>query len=391
MELLNIVIQNMRVRKGRTALTLIGIIIGISVVVALVSASQGLTQEFEDQLEGLGYDKIMIYAAGMNMMATNLFTQGDIDTINKVQGVELVGGMAMAQTPVEFRNELKTSWIAGMDAEEARELFFEGTGMNLYSGRWPRGGESHVALIGWLVHNDQYTKDVDLGDTIKIGETEFKVIGVVDEIGNSQDDTNIYIETEEFWDIFGQRGTYAAILARTTPGADPKKIAEVIDRRLERYRDAEDFDVFTMDQLAEQIADVMKTLTTVLTGIAAISLIVGGIGIMNTMLMNVVERTKEIGIMKAVGATERQIISIFLAEAVVISLIGGTIGIVFGHVLTRAIAFGVKMAGATIQTPLGLYTIILAYVFSAAVGITSGIYPAIKAAKLDPVESLRYE
>lgn len=393
-ETLTLAIENLKKQKARTSLTLLGVIIGITLLVSMITAGDGLKYTIEQMMEQMGPGVISIVPSSeaglLGMMTAGvIFNEGDVETVKSVPGVKVATGYYYAQYYIEKDDELRGCWIAGIEPEAADELFLGGGGWSIYAGRSVKKGERGSALAGWLLYKEAFDRPLKLREKVKVGDKEFKIVGIIEEIGSEQDDTAIWMPIEDAWEVFGSYGKSGAIMAKSADAADPTRVAEDIRKRLKKYRGTEDFEVLTTEQLLEQIGSIMKILTVVLTGIGSISLLVGGIGIMNTMLMSVAERTKEIGVMKAIGATRQTIVQVFLLEALIIALVGGTIGLAAGYGVSKIIAIAVTKAAFKMQIRMTVWTALLSFGFAALVGALSGIYPAYKAAKLNPVDALR--
>jgi putative ABC transport system permease protein len=391
--------RGIKKRRLRSYLTMIGIFIGIAAVVALISLGQGLQVAIEEQFEKAGADKVIITpgrgaaAAFGGIGAADNFYDRDVDIVGDTRGVDKVGGLLYKEARVEFKDEIQYTFVIGVPDE----LDLEDFAADIEHGRNLEEGDGYKALVGYLIyHDDFFEKSVRIRGNIKIEDEDFEVVGSVDRVGNRQDDTQIYIPVETAQEGFDEEG-FSTIVARAKEGVDPGEVADEITKELRKDRDLkegeEDFSVQTFEQLMETFSNILGVVQTVIVGIAAISLLVGGIGIMNTMYMTVLERTKEIGVMKAIGAKNSHIMQIFLIESGIYGLIGGAIGVAIGIGLakmTEFIAFyalGTTLLRASIAPTL----IIGALLFSFFVGILSGVAPAFRASKLRPVAALRYE
>jgi len=386
-------------RRLRSYLTMIGIFIGIAAVVGLISLGEGLQESIEKQFEDIGVDKIIITpGAGSaqiagGILAADKFYEGDLDLIRDVRGVEKAGGMIYKVSKVEYKNEIHYTFVIGM----SEDISISDFATDIETGRDLRNGDRYKALIGYLIKEGElFEKGINIRNKIIIEDEEFEVVGSVSKIGNSQDDTQIYIPIETAKELFDEEG-FTNIILKTKSGFDPAKVAEEIEEELRDDRDLEegeeDFTVQTFEQLMDTFGNILSVVQAVIVGIAAISLLVGGIGIMNTMYMTVLERTKEIGVMKATGARNSHILQIFLIESGIYGLIGGAIGVGIGVGLAKLTEFiAVRFLNTNLlQAHLSLELILGALIFSFVVGAISGIAPAYQASKLKPVEALHYE
>jgi len=245
--------------------------------------------------------------------------------------------------------------------------------------------------------NGFFDEGVDLRDKLIIQGKEFRVVGVMEQIGNPADDSQVYIPLETAKEIFDKEDEIDMVYVQIKAGFEPNEVAENIEKKLRKARDEkkgeETFSVQTFEQLLETFSNIFAVVQGVLVGIAAISLLVGGIGIMNTMYTAVLERTKEIGTMKAIGAKNSDILWIFLFESGLLGLVGGAVGILIGIGLAKGTEYVATTALGTpfLQASFPLYLIVGALAFSFLIGTASGILPAMQAAKLKPADALRYE
>jgi putative ABC transport system permease protein len=396
------VLRTFRTRKVRSWLTMLGIFIGIAAVVALVSLGQGLETAINDQFEALGKDKIIIQPrsafTGSLSSVANPLTKEDVEVVKDVRGVAEVSGGIYTTGKVEMNDIVRYFFIMGMPTDENRKLIEQISSFNILKGRELRRGDDHKIVLGYdYLHKDFFGQTIRLRDRLTINDVEFSVIGFMERIGNPTDDSSILVTEESLRLMIGEPEEVGYIFARSAEGVDPLKVAENIKKDLRQARDVEegeeDFDVQTPEQLLATFSVVLGIVQAVLVGIAAISLFVGGVGIMNTMYTSVLERTQEIGIMKAIGARNRQILLIFLIESGSYGLVGGIIGVLIGLGLASFAGYiadaylGTNLLQAYISTPL----VAGALIFSFVVGVISGVAPAYQASKLKPVEALRYE
>ena len=395
-------LNSLKRRKLRSLLTMIGIFIGIASVVALISLGQGLQGYIEEQFETLGVDKIIIESKtlgppGSASSKSLILTSKDLQTIKDTKGVDEVAGVIIKSGVVKFKDENEVVFTFGMN-EEYLSIFENLGNFEVKEGRDLTNRDRFKVVVGYNhAHSDIWEKPVQLRDTLEIENDEFKVIGIRGKIGNPFDDNAVSIPKDTLKEILNIEDEESQILAKTEKGFNPEDVAEDIERRLRKSRnekeDQETFNVRTSEQLLTTFQNIFAVIQGVLIGIAAISLLVGGIGIMNTMYTSVLERTKEIGTMKAIGAKNSHILLLFLIESGLLGLVGGLIGVIIGIGLAKTAEYVALVYVGTplIKASLNPLIILGALIFSFVVGTLSGIFPAMQASKLKPVDALRYE
>ena len=398
----NFALNNLRRRGLRSWLTMLGIFIGIAAVVSLISLGEGLQAAIAEQFEQIGSDKVIIQPKGRlgppGSETAAALTIDDLDVIEKVRGVESVSSFLIKTARVEFDDAVKFNFVVGLPSGERRELIDEAQFYKIAQGRELGNGEKGKVVVGYNYGAGRvFDKPVKLRDTINIQGKDFKVIGILERIGNPFDDSSLLIDEEELRDTFKLGDEVSQILVKVSDEDELSRVSEDIEEKLRKEKNEgkgkESFEVQTPEQLLGTISTVFSIVTAVLIGIAAISLVVGGIGIANTMYTSVIERTKEIGIMKAVGAKNSDVLTIFLMEAGLLGLVGGMIGIALGIgigevveiIATRAI--GSPLLNSTFSLPL----VLGALAFSFIIGSVSGLLLARQAASLRPVDALRHE
>jgi putative ABC transport system permease protein len=389
-------IRSLSQQKSRTALTLLGMVIGIAVIVALVSLSIGMKATIGDSLEKVGADRINIIPAGL--MASVIggtpqdsvpFTEKELQEILRIPGVKDVQPLFFRSGEVKHRNEVAFVNIGGGTTEifDLYSSFY-----SIKEGRYLRDTDDKAVDIGIKLAKGTFDTDIRVGDFIEINGKSFEVVGIFNEIGNQQDDTTALMPIKIAQNLFDVSGEINYIMAVADDERKVKITADRIEERLKKLRGGKDFEVATTEDFAQQINQVMGILTFVLGGIASISIVVGGVIIMNTMLMSVFERTPEIGILKATGANRKTILLIFLTEAGLVGFIGGILGFIVGASLSLIVdVIGTAYVGSMFQTKITIELVIGSILFSFIVGAISGLYPAWEASKLSPMEALRYE
>ena len=395
--------NNLRRRKLRSWLTMIGIFIGIAAVVALISLGQGLQGYLTETFEQMGANKLIVMPGsgmGIGMIASaDKLTDKDLEVIEKTKGVDMAAEIIYGSTLIKFKDEAKANFVIGLPTDETADVFKEIGGFETTEGRDLKEEDKYKIVIGYLVAKDNgfFDKAVQLRDKLIIQNKEFRVVGVMGQIGNPQDDSQVYIPLETAKEIFDKQDEIDAIYVQIKPGYEPADVAEDIKKQLRKARNEkegeETFSVQTFEQLLETFQSVFAVVQAVLVGIAAISLLVGGVGIMNTMYTAVIERTKEIGTMKAVGARNSDILFIFLFESGLLGLVGGAIGIGIGIGLGKTAEYiaSVSLGTDLLKAAFPWYLILGALGFSFLVGCISGVAPAYQASRLKPADALRYE
>jgi len=392
LDYLLLAVNSIRHRKLRSWLTVIGIVIGIAAIISLITISRSLESTIEQQFEQFGTNRILISAQGFQGpgTASQSLTMKDVETIEKISGLDYVLPSMFISTEIVFKKEKGFTMVSGMPGEQYHQ-FFADSGLEVQEGRMIREGDSKVALIGSRIAAEMFSKEIGVGDKITINKVDVKIVGILEEVGNAEDDNHIYIPLDLAREIFDEPERVDVIFAQVKSASDIPQLQEKMERELERKRGDTNFQVLTATQILEQIGDILGVLQFVLVGIAAISLLVGAIGIMNSLYTSVLERTKDIGIMKAIGARNADILQIFLMESGLIGLVGGVLGTIFGTGIALAIGPVAKNAGFPLIIQIEIPLLAFGLVFAFVVGMVSGIVPAYQASRLKPVDALRYE
>ena len=387
-------------RKLRSWLTMVGIFIGIASVVALISLGQGFKQAIHKEFNKIGTDKLFVTAKnGFGPPGTNpvvKLTKDDLKAVKKVSGIENVAGFILANSKVEFANHIGFFPIQSIPEGDERKLLAETQSLKINKGRDLRDNDRFSAIVGAsFINKELLGKNLKLRNKIKINANEFVIAGILEKTGDPGRDDTIFIPEKTLREIFSEPDKVDTIMVKVANVENINIIADKIKNDLRRFRnvkkDEEDFDVETPQQLLGSFSDILNIVQSVLIGIAAISLLVGGIGIANTMYTAVVERTKEIGIMKSIGAKNKDILLIFVIESGLLGVIGGLIGVVLGFGLSNAVEFIAKNIIGTnlIEAYFSYYLFFGALSFSFFIGAAFGSMPARQAALLQPVEALR--
>jgi putative ABC transport system permease protein len=390
--------------KMRAALTMLGIIIGVSAVIAMVSIGQGAQASVQAQIEGMGTNLLFISAGAQNVggvrsgtgdSGTNTLTVDDLEAIRReVPSVAMVTPTVSSRSQLVVGNQNWSTTVQGVS-----EQFPEVRKWSAQSGTFFTETDvrtaARVIVLGQTIADNLFPGADPIGQSVRVMNLPFKIVGVMarkgqDAQGRDQDDTAFAPYTAVQKKLLGNTRVQVAYVSAISQDATYTAQIQITELLRQRHKlsvnDANDFSVRNMTDVAEAANETNNIMTMLLGSIAGVSLLVGGIGIMNIMLVSVTERTREIGIRMAIGARSSAVRSQFLIESIVLSLTGGLAGIVLGVIVSVAIP---RMLGW--PTLVSTTAIIGSVIFSAAVGIFFGYYPARKAAALDPIEALRYE
>ncbi len=392
MDYLVLSFKNLTYRKARAALTLLGVIIGITAVVSMLSIGTGMRESIEEQLKVLGSDKIIVTSTYLFVAKGASLTVQDSDALEDIPGVFFASPMISFFAPTEYKGVEKLGTIWGLDPAKAGRTFAGVSGYDLMRGRWLQKGDRNKIVIGYKIHKDFYDREVSVGSSIIVKGAPFSVVGIFEKTGDKDSDEAIYGDIDRMRELSGIGvDSITMTIVRVKEGQDTISVGKAVEALLEKRRGEKDFQVLTPQQIVEQVAQAYRAVQVVFGGIAAVSFLVGGIGIANTMLMNVMERTREIGVMKATGATSLVVIKVFLTEAVIIGAVGGVFGILIGYGITAGIniAADTYLGEGVFHTAITPGLALLGMTFSLMVGLLSGIYPAYRASRLDPVVALR--
>jgi putative ABC transport system permease protein len=400
-ETILLALREIRRNLMRSSLTILGIVIGVAAVITMVTLGRGATAQVTSDIAKLGTNLLQIrsgqhrHGPGGTQSTGYMFKVDDADAIaREISGLVAVAPMASQNTQAIYGNENWATSVIG-----STRAYLQVRNWQLESGRQftdseLRGGKG-VCILGATVRKELFGGQNPLGDAIRLEKLSCKVIGVLGSKGQSsfgtdQDDF-VFIPLRTFQRRIAGNIDVSRIYVSAEDGVSTKKVEQDIERLMRERRriamgEEDDFHVRDMQELVSAMTGTTQVLTGLLGAVAAVSLLVGGIGIMNIMLVSVTERTREIGIRLAIGALERDVLMQFLVEAVVLSSFGGLIGIILGVV---AAAMGARVLAVPFVFDPGIVAI--AFLFSAAVGVIFGYFPARQAGQLNPIEALRHE
>jgi putative ABC transport system permease protein len=397
-----IAIRALRRNVLRTLLTMLGIIIGVAAVIAMVSIGNGAKAQIEARIASLGQNVIIVMSGNfsrggfhMGFGTAGTLTRGDFDAIRQeTPGVAGASPEVRANAQVAFGNQNTQVQVTGVgeDYVSVRSWTLE-SGANFTDADVRSANK--VCLIGKTTATTLFGDGDPVGQIIRIKNAPFTVVGAlapkgIAGMGNDQDDVILVPYTSAMKRLSGGTAFRSFVIQADTPGDVPEVTESVSELLRQRHRIQEgkddDFAVLTQQEISETATATSKVMTMLLGSIAGVSLLVGGIGIMNIMLVSVTERTREIGVRLAVGARSGDILLQFLTEAVTLSVLGGILGIAIGLATSEIVSRKLQWPTLVSSTSIGL-----AFAFSAAIGVFFGFYPARKAAQLDPIDALRYE
>lgn len=391
--------KNIRKKGVRSWLTMLGIFVGIAAVVSLISLGKGMDEFIKDQFASMGNDMIIVMpGSGFESFGSSKLTEHDEKVISGVRGVRDVAPFLVKVARVEYGKDSVYTWVMGTPFDNRYDILDEMDTFKIIAGKRPQDSDKYKAGVGYLFYTGEKfdNKKLKPGNRILINGVQFKVAAAYDRIGNNQDDSNIYINLDTAQQLFGEKD-FDQMMLRVSEGYDPAKVAERIreEMRKDRNQDKgeEDFTVQTSEQLLEMMGGILSSVQAVVIGISLISLMVGGIGIMNAMYTSVLERTPEIGVMKAIGARNRDIMEMFLIESGIMGVIGGVVGTAIGLLMSKSVEYYSinYLNQSLLKASTAPELIVGALAFSFIAGCISGVAPAIKASKLKPVDALRYE
>ncbi|GAB4541808.1 MAG: ABC transporter permease [Thermodesulfovibrionia bacterium] len=384
--------------RMRAFLTILGVVIGVVAVILMVAIGEGARKYIRDEFTGLGSNIIVVVPGKtsseggphMGLSAVRKLVYDDAELLKRrsryiQSSIPVVVGTSL----IKHGSKNRYTYVEGVSEE-----FFKVRNLSVDSGRFftedDIDARRRVCVIGRTVKKEILGDINPLGRFITIGESKFRVIGLMAPkgvtLGFDFDDL-VFIPVTTAMDLFDTDGLFNITIKVRSEAEIPLAKEDIKKTLLRKHSGEEDFTIMSQDEMLSVMERILKIMTAVLAGIASISLLVGGVGIMNIMLVSVRERTREIGLRKAVGAKNRDILFQFLTEAVMLSLTGGLLGIMIGIILTSVIPLFISY----LPTRLSIWSVALAFTFSVFVGVFFGVYPAKKAAGLDPINALRYE
>lgn len=393
-------LRNLEQRKGRSALTIFSILIGITTIFIFISFGYGLYNYTEELASGSSADKIMIQPASAMGSAsiddTFKLTDDDVDAIESAAGVYDASGVYIKSTEIEFRDEKYYTLLIGYDPKKPMVMDIGGIG--IFSGRMlTQSDEGHVLLgYNYQIPDKIFSKPVELNDEIEINDNEMKVIGFLEAVGTPQDDSQVYVVSDYVAELYpDENNSYGWIVGRIDT-EDVDQVVENVEKKLRKERNLEegkeDFFVQSFNDLLESFSSVLNIIIGFIVLIALISVVVSAINTANTMITSVLERYKEIGVLKAIGAKNSEIFGIFLFESSFLGLVAGVLGVALGYGATRIAGKILENLGWGFLQPYYSQELFIGCIlFAVITGAVSGVIPAIRASRINTVDALRYE
>ncbi|MCX9009987.1 MAG: ABC transporter permease [Candidatus Methanoperedens sp.] len=412
LDIFSLSLSHVKKSKMRSWLTIIGIVIGVAAVVAIISIGQGMQESVQARLGSLGADLITVTPGfsraqgfegprgGASSGGGINLTDKDLNVIKQVPGVLYVNGMVSGRSDMILGTEKTSVSISGVDTAVWRSMVTT----QLEAGRYLQPGDSNAVVIGYSLAHETFLQPITLNRPVTIGGKSFKVVGIFVQSGGGfggGGDNAVFMPADYARDVITtnvSRNTFTSIMVKVADTSLVDNVTNDIVLKLMPSRHVNprtrDFTVTAFATIQQQISGVVQTISLFLAAIAAVSLLVGAVGIANTMFMSVMERTRQIGLLKALGATDNEVMKLFLMESGLFGFVGGVLGIIFGVLISviissvglRAIGPGGEMSA--VVTP---QLLIFALAFSVFVGVISGVVPARTAAKMNPVDALRFE
>ncbi len=392
-------LRNLRTRKGRSILTILSIFIGITAIFIFISFGLGLFSYVNELSSGSAADKIIVQPKGNDPTGlddTFRLTQNDLEAVEGVAGVISVTGVSIGTAELERRDQKRFAYISGYDPKQP--IIFDISDIELEAGRYLETGDTGKVILGYnyQVPDKIFSEPLEIGDTIQLQGEDARVIGFMEAIGNPTDDANVYITKAYYEELYPTTvDTYSWIIAQV----DIDRIDLIVEEVEEEVRESrgleegkEDFFVQSFEDLIESFSGALNLIIGFVILIALISVVVSAVNTANTMITSVLERTKEIGIIKSIGAPNSEILKIFLFESATLGFVAGVIGLVIGFGATTLAGNILDSLGWGFLQPQYTWWLFAGLLgFATLTGALSGIIPAIRASKINPVDALRYE
>lgn len=389
-DFLSLVLKDIKGRKFSSFLTFFAISLGILTIFVIVLVGQGFEQSIEKQFEQMGSNRIIVQAQGSNSFSGQVqkgLTTNEINLLENKPYIKDVQAMTMRNTNVKYGSQSISRMIIGIPFTEE---FLVDYNIEVEKGRYPKESDQFGIIIGPEVESGLFKKDVSVGSNLYIKDRKFKVIGILKSLGNPEDDKQMYISNEAMRDIFELGDQVDMFYVTVQENYDIELAAENTKVLLENRLGDDTVKVQTFAQILEQVNTILGIVQATLGGIALVSLLVGAVGIVNTMFVIITEKTKEIGIMKAIGATNENIFTIYIMQAGIFGFLGAVFGVVFGGIGGKLFGWWAANNGFTfLEITIQPIPVISLLIFGFVIGALSGFIPAYRASRLLIVETFR--
>lgn len=396
-------LRNLRKRGVRSWLTMLGIFVGIAAVVSLISLGQGLEEAITGQFGSLDPDKLVVQSASAGFgppgsFAAKKLTKHDLELLEEIPGVHDALSRLVRVISVEYNEVTKFKTVGSLpEDDDELQIVYDALNFEPEVGDLLKSGDQKKVILGNGFSNGEFGREIKVGKKIILQGEKFEVVGIMEKEGNFILDNAVFMLEDDLKEILEIGDEIDLIVVEVDDPDEIEIVSKEIEKRMRKDRKLkpgeEDFSVQTPIQSLQTIGVILNIINLIVGGIAAISLLVGGIGIANTMYTSVLERTKEIGVMKAIGARNRDIASIFVIESGLLGLAGGIIGVFFGFIVSKTLEYiAINQIGTTLlraATPTYLFVGCLAFAFLS--GAVSGAWPSWRASKIRPADALRYE
>ncbi len=368
-------------------------------MVIIFALGGGIQNAVARLLQQFGSDLIIIFPGKetnpfLGLAGGQKFKEEDLLNLKNISGIRLVVPMSIAVLNVEFKGEKKSVMFHAQPWREYQVVAEESQALKVIDGKWPAAEGTREIILGYRAAFKLFRVTPKVGDELIVKGRRFRVAGIFSEVGLQDEDNQMWMSIKDFQALTSQRGTASTAAIKLEKGANADLVAKQIKFQLGKQEVVRDFSILTPEKASRLVGNVLSVIELSLLIIALISLVVGAVGIMNTMYTSVLERTKQIGVMKAIGASDDAILSIFLIESGVIGLVGGVLGIILGVIMAwiagvAAANFGVR--GLFSFASLDFFGLLSILIITFITGVVAGILPARQAAKMEPAEALRYE
>ncbi|MGK0208815.1 MAG: putative ABC transport system permease protein [Patescibacteria group bacterium] len=397
-ESINYALRNLQSQKKRNALTIFSIMIGITTLFLFISFGLGLQTYLDEILSESSANKILIQPKGVGapgLDTTFKLTDKDVKAVERTSGITQATGVYFKAAEIKQDGKLAYAFISGYDPDVP--IVLEISNIEIENGRELRSGEKGKVVLGYnyLLEDKIFKEAYDIGDKIEVNGIDMRIVGFYNEIGNPQDDSNIYVTQDYYEDLFADDLSFGVIVAESG-SIDMQPVIDRVESKLRNSRGVkegkEDFQVQSYDELLDSFLGAISIVYGFIILIALISVLVSSINTANTMITSVLERYKEIGVLKAIGARNSDIFNIFLFESSVLGAAAGIIGVGFGWILDQIATNVLTDIGYSSLAPASpFYLFVGCIIFSTVTGAISGIFPAINASKINTVDALRYQ